>query len=301
MLSILSSNVRVTGSPIVYLPSLSGAGSVVVTLVGQTVLISGTASTGGGGGTGGGVTALNGLVGSVLISGAGTNTIITIGGQLYVSGSNVDSLNLSGALGASGSFLYGFIGTQSGFNAATYATIANLYASGSYLYQTLTGLSGVQNASIATTGQALLGDILGLSGQVNLSLGASGSYLYNLFTSGSGFNASTYATISSLFSTGSYLYGLITAQSGVANAAFVPTGTILSFLTGVPTGIDTFFVWFSGYTFASVPRVVVTWETSFSPVIYGVSVSGRTTSGFYALMTDTVLETGCYLDVLAKS
>lgn len=245
MLSILNSMVRVSGSNIIYLPNFTGIGGAQVILSGQTVLISG------GAGGGAGVSSIDGLVGSVIVTGTGNCTTFVLGGQLYISGNSNDGINLSGALQSTGSYLYGLVTGLSGQAVATYATIANLAATGSNLYNLLVNLSGAQNTTIAQTG--------------------------------------------------SILYTLITNLSGASNSTFVPTGSILSFLTGVPTGVDNFFVWFSGYTFPTVPRVVVTWETSFFPVIYGVSVSGRTTSGFYALLTDTVIETGCYLDVIAKS
>lgn len=82
------------------------------------------------------------------------------------------------------------------------------------------------------------------------------------------------------------------------------TGTAISgiaYASGIPTGIDQyFFLYPNNYTFSNSPKVNVTMETTYSNNSYGIMISGRSISGFWGLFSDTVLETGFYLNVIAK-
>jgi hypothetical protein len=75
----------------------------------------------------------------------------------------------------------------------------------------------------------------------------------------------------------------------------------IAYASGIPTGIDQyFFLYPNNYTFANSPKVNVTMETAYNNSYYGVMISGRTISGFWGLFSDIVLETGFYLNVIAK-
>ncbi len=105
-----------------------------------------------------------------------------------------------------------------------------------------------------------------------------------------------YATKVQLTQTGQTLYNLIVNSSGT----FVYTGSELSYLTGIPTGSDKVFFNFLNYTFPTIPRVNVTLETLYDNCIYGYMISGRSTTGFWSLFTDVVLESGYSFNVFAK-
>ncbi len=96
--------------------------------------------------------------------------------------------------------------------------------------------------------------------------------------------------------TGQTLINLITNSSGL----FVYTGSELSYLTGIPTGSDKVYFNFLNYTFPTIPRVTVTLETLYDNCIYGYMISGRSTTGFWSLFTDTILESGYSFNVFAK-
>jgi len=69
----------------------------------------------------------------------------------------------------------------------------------------------------------------------------------------------------------------------------------------LPTGLDIYYIWHP-VVFPTIPRVNVTFELSGAANgIYGVAISGRSTTGFYALLTDTVDTSGVYLDVVVKT
>lgn len=167
-----------------------------------------------------------------------------------------------------------------------------IWISGSGIAQavdlTQTGISLL--AIIANTGQAAWlaaqNNALNLSGIIETT----GTSLYNLITALSGQADINYATKAQL-----------TSLSGWADARFVPTGTILSFYTGLATGFDSLYINFLNYTFASIPRVVAQLETSESNIGYWHIISGRSVTGFWVGFSDTILETGLGLNVIAKS
>lgn len=87
-------------------------------------------------------------------------------------------------------------------------------------------------------------------------------------------------------------------ENGLSLNVFAQEVSPLSFVVALPTGSDTYFVSFPS-TLSSVPVVNVSLEVAQTDV-YGVSVSGRSTAGFYALFTETILQTGASLNVLAR-
>lgn len=150
------------------------------------------------------------------------------------------------------------------------------------LIAAITSLSGYSAATYATianllsTGQALYNDIVGLSGQFT---NASGQLQTNINT-----------LTTNLALTGSNLYIDITGLSGQFNA------NMANFSTVIPTGSGALFITFP-VAFASIPSVVnpsmlIYTGNSFG---YGIWPSQITTSSYFALFSDTVLETGNYV------
>ena len=86
------------------------------------------------------------------------------------------------------------------------------------------------------------------------------------------------------------------AATGAIFATY--TGNIQDFATGItPTGLDTYFIQFP-FNFSVTPRVLTTVEVTGS-IIYGTAVSNRTVSGFTALFSDYIAESGVKLNVYA--
>lgn len=75
---------------------------------------------------------------------------------------------------------------------------------------------------------------------------------------------------------------------------------MFSYLTGIPTGSDTVYFNFQGMTFPSIPRVMATLETSLFNVNYPFTISGRSTTGFFALFGDQIVDSGLSLDVTVR-
>lgn len=260
-LSLLLSNVQVTGSALIYQANFSGIGGTKVFQSGSYILVSG----GAGGGsvtqaqlnslsgfttgisgylqqqiamTSAGVSSLNGLSGTLNIIGTGGLTIINNGQNILISGNS-------------------------------WATSGNLSNTGQALYIMLTGLSGSLLGSIIASGNTAISHANSIGSILSGNIQQTGSNLYNLIVNTTG--------------------------------NFVPTGSILSYLTGIPTGSDKIFFNFLNYTFSSIPKVVATMETEYNNCGYYFMISGRSTTGFWALFSDTILESGFSLNVIAKN
>jgi hypothetical protein len=92
-----------------------------------------------------------------------------------------------------------------GSSSGSYDPLGTAAATGQILYGDLTGLSGTVNTSLGLTGQGLYADVVGLSGQA----------------------AGTYATITNLTLSGQTLYVGMTGLSGAHNVAIALTGQSL--------------------------------------------------------------------------
>ena len=138
------------------------------------------------------------------------------------------------------------------------------------MYLDITGLSGVFVSQTAATGQAAW-----LAAQNN-AINISGN----------------------LTQTGIAIESQINSLSGYITGF---NGGSISYLTGLlPTGLDTYQIWHT-VVFSTIPRVAVTLELSGSANgTYGFSISGRTVSGFWLNLTDTVDQSGVYADVIAR-
>lgn len=93
----------------------------------------------------------------------------------------------------------------------------------------------------------------------------------------------------------------ITGAGNTGTDAFVQTGTILAYTTGIVTGADFVYINHQNYTFPTVPRISVELEPGPEGYIYAHAISGRSTTGFFLLFSDIVAETGMVANVIAKS
>lgn len=70
-------------------------------------------------------------------------------------------------------------------------------------------------------------------------------------------------------------------------------------ITGVPTGVNSYYINFIP-NFTQVPKVFLTIETTFDSNYYA-AVRERTLTGCMVVFSDTIQETGVYLNLLAKT
>jgi hypothetical protein len=77
------------------------------------------------------------------------------------------------------------------------------------------------------------------------------------------------------------------------------TGNQQCFITGIiSTGLDNYFIKYPLGAFSKIPKVVITVEVSGNN-IYGINITGRTPTGFSALFSDIIRESGVFLNCLA--
>lgn len=189
-LSVLVTNLHVTGSTLIYNANLSGIGSVQVSRSGDYILISGAAGTGGGGSVTGDVTqgqldALSGfttgmsgaLQNQISMSSAGVISINNLSGNLNILGTRGIGISISGQ---------------------------TIYVSGQDWVTTggLNQASGVLDIKVASTGQQFFSLATGMSGQA----------------------VTDYATKTSLALTGSGLYTMLLNESGSLLGVITQTG-----------------------------------------------------------------------------
>jgi hypothetical protein len=116
------------------------------------------------------------------------------------------------------------------------------------------------------------GDVNNISGELSNRLTNSGQTLYNLINESSG-----------------YLKTIITNFSGNSQC----------FSTGInPTGTDIYYVNYPLGPFLSIPRIFSSIEIS-GLNMYAVDISGRNSTGFYALFSDNIAESGVILHIFA--
>lgn len=293
--SLLVSNVQVTGSALIYQANFSGIGGTQVVRSGNYVLVSG--------GAGGGGSVTQGQLDS--LSGFTTGMSGYLQSQITMASAGVTSVNgRSGALNIIGSGGISVItnGQNIIISGGDWATSGNLQATGQTLYLMLTGESGALLATIVASGNAAVAHANGiginLSGNLTQTGVALGSQIAQ--TGQQAWTAAQNNAVNlsgNLTTTGQTLYNLITAGSGL----YVQTGTIMAYVTGIVTGWDTGWFSYRGYTFSTIPAVVATVELSGTTNLYGVAISGRSTSGFYGLFTDIITESGVSLNIIAKS
>ena len=269
----LLSAVKVTGSSIINVANLTGIGGTQVILSGGYIAISG-----GGGGSSAGVSSLNGLTSAVTIVGTGLITASVQGQNVIISGDT----SISGALTATGVAIENQINALSGY----FTGLIPSFGSFSFLSTVPFGIDTYfvpfQNY-LFTTVPIVNVTIESVTGNSNYGVSISGRTV-------SGF----YANFTEQIGESNLLLDVF------VNSATSPNPNLFSYLTGVPTGSDTVYFAFSGVTFPSIPRVVATMETSFFGVNYPFVISGRSTTGFFALFGDQIVDSGLALDVTVK-
>lgn len=154
---------------------------------------------------------------------------------------------------------------------ANFATVTNLALTGSNLFTNLVGLSGAFNTQIASTGQQAW------SAANNNAINLSGN----------------------LTQSGITLNNKINAVSGYVEANFVRNISATGYVTGILTGIDSQYI-NHPFAFSRVPQVQITLDAGIHDIYYFAGVSQRSTTGFRANFSDTILETGMTLQVFAS-
>lgn len=244
------------------------------------------------------ITSLSGFVGNVS---GGLESRITATGNAAVAHANGIGSIISGNLTLTGQTLQGRITSLSGFVGNVSGGLeVRIVATGNAAVAHANSVGQTISGNLTQTGATLQGRITSLSGFVG---NVSGGLEVRIAQTGSAAVVHTngMGTIISgnLTQTGVLLGQQIAALSGFATGA---NGGVFSYLTGLlPTGLDTYYIWHP-VVFPTIPRVNVTFELSGTANgIYGVAISGRSTTGFYALLTDTVDTSGVYLDVVVKT
>jgi hypothetical protein len=181
------------------------------------------------------------------------------------------------------------VGSENTLMVADSGAFANL--------QYVSSVSGVLAQQISANA-AGVSTLNGLSGAVTVNSASPGVSLVQ-----SGTNSiflSGVASAVSVTNTGVALGAKIDALSGYANNRFVYSGNELVYTTGVVTGSDMVYINHLNYAFPTIPKVNFTIELTESNIFYSTAVSGRSTTGFWALFSDVVAEQGILLNVIAK-
>ena len=230
--SILTSNIQITGSAMVYLANFTGIGGVQVIESGNQIFISGGAGAGtvtqpqldalSGFTTGvsgylqgqissfsAGVASVNGASGVLNILGTGGLTVSTVGQNVLVSGDP----SISGALTQTGSTLYALLANESG---ALMSTIAQ---TGQQAWSAAQNNGVNISGNMAASGAALIARDNAISGVLDGRISSTGQQLYSIITGASGQGVSDYATKVQLTNTGVTIEGQITSLSGWAASA----------------------------------------------------------------------------------
>lgn len=121
----------------------------------------------------------------------------------------------------------------------------------------------------------------------------------NLTQTGVALGARIDTVTTNLTATGATLNASIIGLSGVMNNTFIRNVSATGFVVAVATGLDYQQVVYP-FTFSAAPKVQLTMECSSQSIFYFCGVSSRTTTGFMALYSDVVLETGISLNVHAS-
>jgi len=281
----ISADIVATGSAAVIHANGIGSGlSGNLTLTGQTLQ--------------GRIDSLSGFVGNVS---GGLETRITATGNAAIAFASGVGFILSGNLTQTGATLQGRITSLSGFVGNVSGGLeTRITATGNAAVAHANGIGSIISGNLTLTGQTLQGRITSLSGFVG---NVSGGLEVRIAQTGSAavVHANGIGTIISgnLTQTGILLGQQIAALSGFATGT---NGGVISYLTGLlPTGLDTYYIWHP-VVFPTIPRISVTFELSGAANgVYGIAISGRSTTGFYALLTDTVDTSGVFLDVVVKT
>ncbi len=240
-----------------------------------------------------GVSSINSESGAMTINGSNGISIATNGTTITVSG--VDLVN-SGDLTSQLSNYYSTSNPSNYIDASAlegFVNSGNLESTGSALQNQIDLINQFNNSGYITTGDSDL--------------------RYYSIT-----NPDEYSTSGNLELTGTALQNqidglVIPSVNGlVASGELEATGTALqnqlssyvelvsqqSFITGIlPTGFEEYFIKFPN-DFSEIPKIQTTVEVS-GDILYGINVRNKSISGFTALFTDDIAESGVYLNVFA--
>lgn len=228
-----------------------------------------------------------------------TNVIVTGGGVLQVGAEQVVYRSQTGL----------------------FATTGSLNASGQYLQ------------GLITSGQSGVGSIMGLSGIVSISgygdvtVSTVGNTIQISGNTGAYVN---FASIQNLAATGLFLQSEINVLSGLSvftsqtgqfyaasnpnqyissgnadakyalasqTGSFLTSGQNQAFITSIPTGIDIYFIQFLT-NFATTPKIQATIEVT-GDIFYSLAIRSRTVSGYNALFSDIIQESGVSVHTIA--
>lgn len=232
-ISLLQSNLRVTGSNIIFAPNLSGIGGTQILRSGNFVLISG-----GAGGGAGDVTyaELTGASGALQYQINNISTMSNTGDERIISTAiptGVDSY---------------FISWTPNFSSIPVSIVSTLEVTGSLLFTT-----NISNRTV--------------SGYTAL--------FSNIITE-NGVTINTYARL------GAY----VAAGERIGN-------------TPIPTGVDSYFIgWTPNYP--SAPTMIQATLGVTGDAIYGINIRNRTISGYTAIFSDLIAESGVYVNTFAR-
>lgn len=237
-----------------------------------------------------------GITLSNYISGVGVNlsgNLISTGNSAVAHANSIGS-TISGNLTVTGQTLNSKIDSLSGFvNNVSGGLEARITQTGSAAINFANGIGAIISGNLTQTGVTLWNRDASISGGLEVRITATGTAAVT-HANGIGINLS-----GNLAQTGATLGAQIAALSGYVTGA---NGGVYSYLTGLlPTGLDTYYINYP-VVFGTIPRISVTMELgNMGYGMYGVSISGRSTTGFWALLTDTVDTSGVFLDVLVKT
>jgi hypothetical protein len=238
---------------------------------------------------------------NVLVTGAG---VLQVGSESVVYQSQTGVLAPQSRLDATGSYLL----SQISANSAGVSQLNSL--SGSLI------VSGYGNISVTTSGQVIrvsgdTGAYAAFATAANLALtganiaawtGTTPSIFAQKTETGTFIvqgQTGQFASSINLFTTGSTLDTKINNASGYANNTFVRLVNQQNFVTGIPTGIDNYFISFPSGNFPAVPKIQATVEVT-GNIMYMMNVSNRTVSGYTAIFSDTIQESGVSVHTFAS-
>ena len=159
-------------------------------------------------------------------------------------------------------------------------------------------VSGDINTRLNQTGQTLIGMMAGQVAGVSSINAVTGTLTL------SGYGNITVSNVGTAFKisgdTGQFVGVSQTGQFvGVSQTGqFMWTGSQQSFAYTIPTGIDMSGVLFP-QAFGAIPRVVQTSIEVTGDVMYYMAIRNRATTGYWAIFSDTITESGVVLHTLA--
>lgn len=245
-----------------------------------------------------------------------SQVVVTTGSQTIVGEKSFNVINVNQIYGGDGSVVFTMDGTS--------ITIADSGVSKgiSFVPDGTFNIYGGNGAEINFTSKYITGftNISGTNIYQGTNRVVDSSQTGNFITSS---QTGAFASTGNLNQTGSNLQTQISSLSGTLTGNYVTTqfanatyatlvalnqkinwisGQSQAFTNSVTTGVDTQFITFpAAFTGGVVPTVQVTLDIpSNSDYMYNVAVRGVTTSGFTALYSDVVLETGVVLNVWAS-